>query len=244
MNNSEKKTNLKFYVGGMTCSACSARVDKVVTAVEGADDVSVNLLKHSMTLNIDESKTSVKEIVDTVKKAGYDARLLEKDGVSTTGNGNGSTEDQYKKGIEEIEKMENEEIDSMRRRLIISAVFTIPLFYISMGHMMGWPLPKIFIEAEYSHIFAMVQIALLIPVVFVNRRFFINGIKNLFKRNPNMDSLIAIGSGASIVYGIYAIVKILIAMKNDDMQAVHRFAMDLYFESAGMILTLITLGKS
>ena len=145
---------MKFYVGGRTCSACSARVDKVVTAVEGADDVSVNLLKHSMTLNIDESKTSVKEIVDTVKKAGYDARLLEKDGVSTTGNGNGSTEDQYKKGIEEIEKMENEEIDSMRRRLIISAIFTIPLFYISMGHMMGWPLPKIFIEAEYSHIFA------------------------------------------------------------------------------------------
>lgn len=243
MNNSEKKTNLKFYVGGMTCSACSARVDKVVAAVEGADDVSVNLLKHSMTLNIDESKTSVKEIVDTVKKAGYDARLLEKDGVSITVDANGSTEDQYKKGIEEIEKMENEEIDSMRRRLIISAIFTIPLFYISMGHMMGWPLPKIFIEAEYSHIFAMVQIALLIPIVFVNRRFFINGIKNLFKRNPNMDSLIAIGSGASIVYGIYAIVKILIAMKNDDMQAVHRFAMDLYFESAGMILTLITLGK-
>lgn len=104
MNNSEKKTNLKFYVGGMTCSACSARVDKVVTAVEGADDVSVNLLKHSMTLNIDESKTSVKEIVDTVKKAGYDARLLEKDGVSTTGNGNGSTEDQYKKELKKLKK--------------------------------------------------------------------------------------------------------------------------------------------
>ena len=132
----------------------------------------------------------------------------------------------------------------MKRRLLLSAIFTIPLFYISMGHMMGWPLPGGLLGMENAITFAFTQFLLLIPVVFVNAKYYRMGFKTLFHGSPNMDSLIAIGSGAAIVYGIYAIFKIGIGFGHGDMETVHSFMMDLYFESAGMILTLITLGKT
>ena len=132
----------------------------------------------------------------------------------------------------------------MKGRLLLSAIFTIPLFYISMGHMMGWPLPSGLLGMENAITFAFTQFLLLIPVVFVNAKYYRMGFKTLFHGSPNMDSLIAIGSGAAIVYGIYAIFKIGIGFGHGDMETVHSFMMDLYFESAGMILTLITLGKT
>ena len=132
----------------------------------------------------------------------------------------------------------------MKRRLILSALFTIPLFYISMGHMMNWPMPGFLLGMENALVFAFTQFLLLLPVLIVNGRYFKVGFRNLLKGSPNMDSLIAIGSGAAAVYGIYAIYKIGIGMGHGDMEIVHTFMMDLYFESAGMILTLITLGKT
>ncbi len=132
----------------------------------------------------------------------------------------------------------------MKNRLIYSLIFTIPLFYISMGHMMGWPLPSGLLGMENAMIFAFTQFLLLIPIVVINRNYFKTGFKTLFQGSPNMDSLIAIGSGAAIVYGIYAIYKISFGLGHMDMEMVDKYMMDLYFESAGTILTLITLGKT
>ncbi len=136
------------------------------------------------------------------------------------------------------------EYKQMKQRLLLSALFTIPLFYISMGHMMGWPLPGFLLGMENAITFAFTQFLLLIPVVFINFKYYRMGFKTLFHGSPNMDSLIAIGSSAAIVYGIYAVYKIGIGFGHGDMATVHSFMMDLYFESAGMILTLITLGKT
>ena len=132
----------------------------------------------------------------------------------------------------------------MKRRLALSLVFTVPLFYLSMGHMMGWPLPECFLGMENAMTFAFTQFLLLIPIVFLNRQYYIGGCKALIQRAPNMDSLIALGSGAAILYGIYAIYRIGIGFGQMDMDTVHAYMMELYFESAGTILTLITMGKT
>lgn len=224
----------KFDVTGMTCSACSARVEKTVAGMEGTCDVSVNLLKNSMVVSYDENAVSEADIIGAVEKAGYGASVAGsfKDNAKTaSASGSGAADAAL------------EEVKQMKRRLIISIIFTLPIFYISMGHMMGWPLPDFLLGDENAVVFVFTQFILMLPVVFVNFKFYRIGFKTLIQRAPNMDSLIAIGSGASIAYGIYAIYKIAFAIGQGDMGTVHHFAMDVYFESAAMILTLITLGK-
>ncbi len=229
----------QFDITGMTCSACSSRVEKSVAKLPGIQEVSVNLLKNSMVASYDETALDTGQIVQAVEKAGYGA--IPKAGQSKPTTDHAVTSAPAGKPAVSTAQAEYAQ---MKRRLLLSAIFTIPLFYISMGHMMGWPLPSGLLGMENAITFAFTQFLLLIPVVFVNAKYYRMGFKTLFHGSPNMDSLIAIGSGAAIVYGIYAIFKIGIGFGHGDMETVHSFMMDLYFESAGMILTLITLGKT
>ena len=224
-----------FAVTGMTCSACSSRVEKSVKKLAGIDEVAVNLLKNSMIVLFDEKVLSVEEIISAVENAGYGASLQEKSKVAQS--------NLAKNEVNTSANTATNEYQSMKERLIISIVFAIPLFYISMGHMFQAPLPSFLIGIENTVAFAFTQFLLLIPIVFVNFKYYKIGYKTLFHLSPNMDSLIAIGSSAAIVYGIYAIYKIGFAFGAGDLHTVGMFSMDLYFESAGMILTLITLGK-
>ena len=229
----------QFDITGMTCSACSARVEKSVAKLPGIQEVSVNLLKNSMVASYDEAALDTGQIIQAVEKAGYGA--IPKAGQSKSAvERTAASVPAGKPAVSTAQA----EYKQMKGRLLLSAIFTIPLFYISMGHMMGWPLPSGLLGMENAITFAFTQFLLLIPVVFVNAKYYRMGFKTLFHGSPNMDSLIAIGSGAAIVYGIYAIFKIGIGFGHGDMETVHSFMMDLYFESAGMILTLITLGKT
>lgn len=225
----------QFDITGMTCSACSARIEKSVSKLSGIQEVSVNLLKNSMVASYDESVLNTPDIVRAVEKAGYGAfpKVPAQDKNKPRGRA----------AVPEVSTAQAE-YKQMKQRLLLSALFTIPLFYISMGHMMGWPLPGGLLGMENAMSFAFTQFLFLVPVVFINFKYYRMGFKTLFHGSPNMDSLIAIGSGAAIVYGIYAIYKIGIGLGHGDMAMVHSFTMDLYFESAGMILTLITFGKT
>lgn len=225
----------QFDITGMTCSACSARVEKSVAKLPGIQEVSVNLLKNSMVASYDEAVLDTAGIVQAVEKAGYGAFPK-----TATQNKSSAAVPAAKPEVSTAQAAYRQ----MKQRLLLSAIFTIPLFYISMGHMMGWPLPVFLLGMENAMSFAFTQFLLLLPVVFVNFKYYRMGFKTLFHGAPNMDSLIAIGSSAAIVYGIYAIYKIGIGFGRGDMATVHSFMMDLYFESAGMILTLITLGKT
>ena len=219
----------KYNITGMSCAACSARVEKSVCALPGMKQCSVNLLKNSMVVNYDSSTLTGAQIVQAVEKAGYGASLQTKGKAKSQPAQENDAQKEYR---------------SMKRRVIWSFVFTIPLFYISMGHMMGWPLPACFLGMENAMTFAFTQFLLLLPIVYINRQYYIIGFKTLWQRSPNMDSLIALGSSAAIVYGIYAIYKIGIGFGQMDMDTVHTYMMELYFESAGTILTLITMGKT
>ncbi len=218
----------KFDITGMTCSACSARVEKAVSKLDGMQAVNVNLLTNSMTAEFDEAVLQTADVIHAVEQAGYGAFLHE--AASSTAK---------TKPVEPVQ----DALREMKRRLVISLIFTVPLFYISMGHMWNWPLPGFLLGHENALAFAFTQFLLLIPVVFVNFKYYRVGFKTLFHRAPNMDSLIALGSSAAILYGIFAIYKIGYGLGHGDMELVHQYSMDLYFESAGMILTLITLGK-
>ena len=220
----------QFDITGMTCSACSSRVESCVRKLPGVNEVSVNLLKNSMTVSYDEDNLNTAGIVEAVENSGYGAIP--------------KMASQNKKETNPEVSTAKAEYQGMKQRLILSALFTVPLFYISMGHMMNWPLPGWLLGMENAMTFAFTQFLLLIPVLIINGRYFRVGFRSLLHGSPNMDSLIAIGSGAATVYGIYAIYKIGIGMGHGDMELVHSFMMDLYFESAGMILTLITLGKT
>ena len=213
--------NVKFDIDGMTCSSCSAHVDKAVRKLNGVKDVNVNLLSNNMMVNYDEKQIINDDIIKAVIEAGYNAIL--------------SSE-------EKLKEKNEDKINSMKRRLVISICFLIPLMYIAMHHML--PTPK-FIEDIFSNplVFAFTQVVLLIPIVWLNRNYFIVGFKRLFKLSPNMDSLIAIGSSSAIIYGIYAIYKIILGINTGNLQLVEMYSKDIYFESAGTILTLITLGK-
>ena len=224
-----------YDVTGMSCAACSSRVEKAVSKQPGAQQVAVNLLKNSMVIEYDESQLSSAQIIAAVEKAGYGASLHAKPGsapaaAQTAETGGASAAQKAYRG--------------MKKRLVLSLLFTIPLFYLSMGHMMGWPLPACFLGMENAMTFAFTQFLLLLPIVYINRQYYIVGFKTLWQRSPNMDSLIALGSSAAIVYGIYAIYKIGISFGRMDMDTVHTYMMELYFESAGTILTLITMGKT
>ncbi len=218
----------KFDVTGMTCSACSARIEKNIKKTDGVIETNVNLLTNSMTVKYDESVLSDGNIIKVVEDTGYGASLAEKRKAET------------KKAADTDDKSE---IKEMKKRLIVSFVFAVPLFYISMGHMLNWPLPNIFHGMENSLIFAFTQFLLCLPVMIINSKYYRIGFKTLFKGSPNMDSLIAIGTSAATAYGIYAIYKIGYGLGHMDMDMVMQFSMDLYFESAAVILALITLGK-
>ena len=224
-----------YDVTGMSCAACSSRVEKAVARQSGVQQVSVNLLKNSMVVEYDESALSSAQIVAAVEQAGYGASPHEKPGAAAPAAQNGK-----QGGLSAAQQAYR----GMKRRLALSLVFTVPLFYLSMGHMMGWPLPACFLGMENAMTFAFTQFLLLLPIVYINRQYYIVGFKTLWQRSPNMDSLIALGSSAAIVYGIYAIYKIGIGFGQMDMDTVHTYMMELYFESAGTILTLITMGKT
>lgn len=221
----------QYDVTGMTCAACSSRVEKSVRNLDGVSGVSVNLLKNTMVVDYDENSLKSDDIVSAVRKAGYGASIQGNTGKESVRKENRASKD-----------ARNEYL-SMRRRVILSFVFTIPLFYISMGHMMGWPLPSFFLGIENSMTYALTLFLLLLPVVIINSKYFKVGFKTLFHGSPNMDSLIALGSGASLLYGIYALYKIGYGFGHGDLAMVSQFSHDLYFEGAGTILTLITLGK-
>lgn len=231
----------KFDVTGMTCSACSSRVEKCVSRLEGVQEVSVNLLTNSMVVGYDEEKLDEQGIVNAVEKAGYGsspAGSRKEAGAASAADGKKLTP------VQEAQK-------NMKRRLIGSFVCLIPMMYISMGemmhHMFGLPVPQlfhhIFYGTENGIAFAFVQFLLLLPIVYLNQSYYRNGIRNLFHRSPNMDTLIAVGSLAAIVYGIAAVFLIGYGLGHGDMALAEKYSGDLYFESAGMIVTLITLGK-
>ena len=217
----------KFTVTGMTCSACSAHVDKAVRKLEGVTEVNVNLLGGTMTVDWQGDLTA-DGIIAAVVNAGYGASLPA-----------GSSAQTAKPAASTME----EDLKNMKRRLIASIVFLVPLFYLSMGHMMGWPLPHIFHGTENALIFAFTQFLLTVPILIINQKYFRVGFKTLWHRSPNMDALIAVGSGAAVVYGIIALYFIGWGLGHGDTAMVERYSMDLYFESAGMIVTLITVGK-
>lgn len=242
---------ISFNVQGMTCAACSARVEKATSAVPGVASVAVNLLKNSMEVQLaadaDVAETAA-AIESAVKKAGYGASPKGQQVGAVPGSGapagqgaaaasgSGVAADNPNATAEAEQK-------SMLHRLIASLVFTVPLFYISMGDMFGWPLPDVLTGMENMMVYGLTLFVLLVPVIFINFKFFRVGFRALANRAPNMDSLIALGSGAATVYGVYALFSMAFFMGHSDMAAAHHFAMNLYFESAAMILTLITLGK-
>lgn len=223
----------KFDITGMSCASCSAHVEKSVSKVAGVQEVQVNLLTNSMTVVYDDSVTSSGEIVSAVEKAGYGACPIQRQASSQA----------YSSLPVSREDPALKEQKEMKRRLIISLVFLIPLFYLSMGHMMGLPIPWFFQGEENALAFAFTQLLLCLPIALVNRHYFTGGFAALWHRSPNMDSLIGIGSAAALVYGVWAIYQIGFGLGHGDLHLVHEYSMDLYFESAGMILTLITVGK-
>lgn len=245
-----------FDVLGMTCSACSARVDKATRSVSGVESVAVNLLKNSMEVTYEGGAPVVSEISNAVAKAGYQAipRMTSSEGsfvhnaftkntladsVSRSTDGAFAGEVLGNAAQQAAQRVEH----TVKVRLVVSVIFTVPLFYLSMGHMFGWPLPAIFLGDSQTMIFGLTQLLLLVPVIFINFTFFSHGFKTLFHGAPNMDSLIALGASASTGYGIYTLYVIAYALGAGDYHSAHSAAMDLYFESAAMILTLITLGK-
>lgn len=236
----------RFDVTGMTCSACSSHVEKSVGKLTGVENVSVNLLTNSMQVEFDENKLDTAGIIKAVEDAGYGAAVKDehaKSGAKTSGQ----SDSQENSGLSAVEQ----NVKNMKKRLIVSLIFWIPLMYVSMGHMIyQWlniPMPPFtmnFLHGNENAItYAFTQFLLLLPILIANQKYFKNGFKTLWHRSPNMDSLIAIGAGAAILYGIFAIYRIGYAMGHGDMMVVHQYAHDLYFESAGTILTLITIGK-
>ena len=217
----------KFNVSGMTCSACSAHVEKSVAKTQGVQSVEVSLLTNSMQVVYDEAQTDPSKIIRAVEQSGYGAFLPPK-GLAVA---------------QQVSAAPTDAVKQLKRRLILSFCFLIPLFYLSMGHMMGLPIPHFFHGTENALSFAFTQLLLTLPVAYLNRSYFQIGFKTLFRGSPNMDSLVAIGSAASILYGIFAIYQMSYGLGHGDLERVRQYAMDLYFEGASMILTLITLGK-
>lgn len=227
----------KFDVTGMTCSACSSRVEKAVSKLPGIEEVSVNLLTNSMQVSFNEDELTVKDIIEAVEHEGYGASV--KSSVLPQGNASAA------KSSAKKQKSEQSAVEggNFKTRLWVSFGFLIPLMYLSMGHMAGLPAPSFLSGHANAVSFAFSQFLLCIPIVYVNRAFFIKGFKTLSHLAPNMDSLVAIGSLSALVYGIFAIYRMSYGLGHMDMELVERYHGDLYFESAAMILALITLGK-
>ena len=212
---------LKFKVTGMTCAACSARVEKVTSQVKGVMKAEVNLLAGTMLVEAEDDSV-VNPIVSAVSQAGYQAQVPGKSDERETGNN---------------------PLKDMKKRIIGSAICLIVLMYFTMGHMLSLPLPSWYVGEQNIMVAALVQLALTLPVVYLNRTYYLKGLKALWHRAPNMDSLIAVGSGAALVYGVAALFRIAYALGHGDLQTTAHYGKHLYFESAAMILTLITFGK-
>lgn len=220
--------NQKFSVTGMSCSACSAAVERSVGKLQGVQSVNVNLLSNSMSVDFDEAILQKENIIEAVVTAGYNASEYVRDNTARI--------------AEKVNPVEQEQRE-MRLRIIVSFVFLLPLLYLSMGHMFRFPLPMAVMGAENGITFAFTQLLLTLPIMYVNRKYYQIGFKTLWRRSPNMDSLIAIGSAAAVLYGLFAIYRIGYGLGHDDLEMVKHYMHDLYFESAGTILALITLGK-
>lgn len=233
----------KFDVGGMTCAACQAHVDRAVSKLDGVQSVAVNLLAGSMMVDYDPAQVSPADICTAVDRAGYSASPVDA-GTGAAGS-NGSTQARSGAAHKESPTKKLEAAASaMRARLIISIVFLVPLFYIGMGHMLGWPLPGIFIDHTHSMTLALTELVLLIPIVYVNDAYFINGFKSLAHGAPTMDALIAVGATASIAWSLYAMFIMADQLATGQVHEAMMTSMDnLYFESAGTILSLVTVGK-
>ena len=232
----------KFDVGGMTCAACQAHVDRAVSKLDGVQSVAVNLLAGSMMVDYDPTQVSPDDICTAVDRAGYSASPVST-GTETAPNGSA----QARSGATHMEsptKKLEATASAMRTRLIISIIFLIPLFYIGMGHMLGWPLPSVFTDHTHSMTLALTELVLLIPIVYVNDAYFTNGFKSLVHGAPTMDALIAVGATASIAWSLYAMFIMADQLAAGQVHEAMMTGMDnLYFESAGTILSLVTVGK-
>ena len=232
----------KFDVGGMTCAACQAHVDRAVSKLDGVESVAVNLLAGSMMVDYDPAQVTPDDICTAVDRAGYSASPVS---TGTDAAQSGST--QAGSGAAHMEsptKKLEAAASAMRTRLIVSIVFPIPLFYIGMGHMLGWPLPGIFTDHTHSMTLALTELVLLIPIVYVNDAYFINGFKSLAHGAPTMDALIAVGATASVAWSFYAMFIMADQLAAGQIHEAMMTGMDnLYFESAGTILSLVTVGK-
>ena len=239
----------RYHISGMTCSACSSHVEKAVSKLEGVEKASVNLLTETMEVNYDEKRPSPERITAAVEQAGYGASLI-------SGSAREKAKDAHGPGKQSdsrtaLQKQAEEEARAMKWRLGISVGFLIPLMYVAMYHMiyegLGIPMPA-FVHRylhgnENAMTFALTQLLLLLPILYMNRKFFSVGFRTLRHLSPNMDSLIALGASASLVYGIFAMYRIGYGLGHGNLALVERYSHDLYFESAGTILTLITVGK-
>lgn len=214
----------RFTVTGMTCAACSAHVEKAVKGLEGVEEVQVNLLGNTMSVRYHAPLTS-QEICAAVVKAGYGATPIGEKAAPAPA----APQDEAQKHL--------------KVRFLTSLIFLLPLFYLSMGHMMGWPIPSFFHGTQNAMVYALTLFLLTLPPLIINRAYFVGGFRSLWNRAPNMDALIAVGSSAAVLYGIVALYAIGWGLGHGDTALVERYAMDLYFESAAMIVTLITLGK-
>ncbi len=216
----------QFNVTGMSCAACSAHVEKAVSALDGAEQVQVNLLAGTMTVVYDADRLGTEAILKAVTDAGYGASLHGQDTAQAA-----------------AQPDDGAALRAMQRRIIVSFFFLALLMYVSMGHMIGLPQPGFLTGPENAASFALTQFLLTLPIVIVNQKYYVNGFKTLWRRAPTMDALIAVGSGAALVYGVFAMYQIGWGLGHGDSMRVHEYMHDLYFESAAMILTLVTLGK-
>lgn len=233
----------KFDVGGMTCAACQAHVDRAVSKLDGVQSVAVNLLAGSMLVDYDPAQVSPDDICTAVDRAGYSASPVST-GTDAAGSSGSAQARSGAAHMESPTKKLEAAASAMRTRLIVSIVFLIPLFYIGMGHMLGWPLPGIFTDHTHSMTLALTELVLLIPIVYVNDAYFINGFKSLAHGAPTMDALIAVGATASIAWSLYAMFIMADQLAAGQVHEAMMTGMDnLYFESAGTILSLVTVGK-
>ncbi len=224
-----------FDITGMTCAACSARVGKAACGVAGVDEANVNLLKNSMELVFDGTDETRSRVISAIERAGY--------GAVSRAQASGSGAVGASAAANDPSAIAKAAIEEKRRQLIVSAIFSVPLFYAAMGPMFGWPQPAVLAGHGGMMAAALTQLLLCIPILFVNRRYFINGFKALFHAAPNMDSLIALGSAASAAWSIAGLYRMAVSLGHGDFETAHAAFHNLYFDSAGMILTLITLGK-
>ena len=214
-------------ITGMSCSACSSRIEKVVNRMQGVEQMSVNLLKNNAHVTFDESVVDEKAIIARIEKLGFGARVHAANVAAPVPQQDTAAQ----------------EMEEMRQRLIGSLLFAGLVFYQHMGRMWGWPLPSFILGQENELINALLQMLLCIPVLFIDRKYFIHGVRNLLSGAPNMDSLIAVGSGASFIYGLYSVFGMAYAFGHNCLDLLPGFADALYFEASAVILALVTVGK-